>query len=316
VPVPPTPNADPKAPVETGVPDDPKEARFKRLGEETGASTKKKDEEEPAAAAASEGPAEKEPAASVAEPAPALPAAARSAARTDARPSTGKKPRTAIMAGAAVAVFAVVGVGALALRGGSQPDSNGSELSTQASPDTAATAAALGTPGAPGDANGVAADTSENVVAAQQGSDQGNTAQALRSEKAKTAAAEAQLAAIKKAQAKAALAQATPGVPPVPASKADRKAAAAADAASSSGGGVSPAKLGQFNSIVDDGRSMAKQAMRSSNKQNVQLAKNYDQYLKTLKDSMRGIRSDKEADKLIKQATQTRAYIQYLLRQQ
>jgi hypothetical protein len=102
----------------------------------------------------------------------------------------------------------------------------------------------------------------------------------------------------------------------VPASKADRKAAAAADAASSSGGGVSPAKLGQFNSIVDDGRSMAKQAMRSSNKQNVQLAKNYDQYLKTLKDSMRGIRSDKEADKLIKQATQTRAYIQYLLRQQ
>jgi hypothetical protein len=31
---------------------------------------------------------------------------------------------------------------------------------------------------------------------------------------------------------------------------------------------------------------------------------------------MRGIQSDKEADKLIKQASQTRAYIQYLVRQQ
>ena len=60
---------------------------------------------------------------------------------------------------------------------------------------------------------------------------------------------------------------------------------------------------------------MAKQAMRSSNEQNVQLAKNYDKYLKTLKDSMRGIQSDKEADKLIKQANQTKAYIQFLIRQ-
>jgi hypothetical protein len=56
--------------------------------------------------------------------------------------------------------------------------------------------------------------------------------------------------------------------------------------------------------------------MRSNNRQNVQLAKNYDKYLKTLKDSMRGIQSDKEADKLIKQASQTRAYIQYLSRQE
>jgi cell fate (sporulation/competence/biofilm development) regulator YlbF (YheA/YmcA/DUF963 family) len=55
--------------------------------------------------------------------------------------------------------------------------------------------------------------------------------------------------------------------------------------------------------------------MRSSNKQNADMAKNYDKYLKTLKDSMRGIQSDKEADKLIKQANQTRAYIQYLVRQ-
>jgi hypothetical protein len=45
------------------------------------------------------------------------------------------------------------------------------------------------------------------------------------------------------------------------------------------------------------------------------MAKNYDKYLKTLKDSIRGVQSDKEADKLIKEANQTRAYIQFLLRQ-
>lgn len=61
---------------------------------------------------------------------------------------------------------------------------------------------------------------------------------------------------------------------------------------------------------------MAKQAMRSSNRQNAQMAKNYDKYLKTLRDSMRGIESDREADKLIKQANQTKAYIQFLLREQ
>ena len=60
---------------------------------------------------------------------------------------------------------------------------------------------------------------------------------------------------------------------------------------------------------------MAKQVMRSGNSQNAQLARNYDSYLKTAKDSMRGVSSDKEADKLIKQASQTRAYIQFLVKQ-
>ena len=55
--------------------------------------------------------------------------------------------------------------------------------------------------------------------------------------------------------------------------------------------------------------------MRSSNAQNVQLAKNYDSYLKTLKASMGGIHSEKEAQKLLKQANQTRAYIVFLNRQ-
>lgn len=60
---------------------------------------------------------------------------------------------------------------------------------------------------------------------------------------------------------------------------------------------------------------MARQAMRTSNSQNKQLAKNYDQYLKTLKASVRGVKSDSEAEKLIKQANQTKAYIAFLLRQ-
>jgi hypothetical protein len=55
--------------------------------------------------------------------------------------------------------------------------------------------------------------------------------------------------------------------------------------------------------------------MRSGNSQNAQLARNYDKYLATLKDSMRGIDSDREADRLIKQASQTRAYIQFLDKQ-
>ena len=61
---------------------------------------------------------------------------------------------------------------------------------------------------------------------------------------------------------------------------------------------------------------MAKQAMHSSNRQNADMAKNYDKYLKTLKESIRGVQSDKEADKLIKQANQTKAYIQFLIRQE
>jgi hypothetical protein len=45
------------------------------------------------------------------------------------------------------------------------------------------------------------------------------------------------------------------------------------------------------------------------------MAKNYDSYLKNLKDSMRGVKTDKEADRLIKQANQTKAYIVFLQKQ-
>ena len=86
--------------------------------------------------------------------------------------------------------------------------------------------------------------------------------------------------------------------------------------------GVSPAKIAQFNSIIDGARGMAKQVIRmgerSSNatrKSNAALARNYDKYLANLKDSGRGVKTDKEADRLIKQANQTRAYIVFLQKQ-
>ena len=70
--------------------------------------------------------------------------------------------------------------------------------------------------------------------------------------------------------------------------------------------------MAQFNAAVDDARALAKQVMNSGSSQDVQLAKNYDKYLKTLKASMRGIHYDADADRLIKQANQTKAYVQYL----
>lgn len=89
---------------------------------------------------------------------------------------------------------------------------------------------------------------------------------------------------------------------------------------------LSPAKISQLNSIVDDGRSMAKDVMRMGKrgsdpassqtlKANAQLARTYDQNLAALKDSGRGARSDRDADRLIAQAKQTRAYVQFLFRQ-
>jgi hypothetical protein len=313
-PVAPTPNPDTK-PVETGVPASPKEAEFKRAGEETGASKKKavadKPAEEPQKAAGDK---------AAAATAAAAPAVAAKAPKSSAPPA--KKKLSPVMIGGAAAALAMVGIGAFALRGGG--GNNSPQLTTSSQPvppvasESTATQAALGTTNATAATN-QAATASQNTAApaAPQPSEQTNTVAALKAEQAKSAAAEAQLAALKKAAAKAAATSALPKAPVEPKSKADRKAAALAQAGSSGSqtGGVSPAKMAQFDATVDDARSMAKQVMRSSNKQNADMAKNYDKYLKTLKDSMRGIQSDKEADKLIKQANQTRAYIQYLVRQ-
>ena len=103
---------------------------------------------------------------------------------------------------------------------------------------------------------------------------------------------------------------------------ATRQAATAAAEVASSATTLSPSKIGQIDSIVADGRSMAKQVIRmgkgssdSQLKANAKLAKSYDDNLATIKASARGIGSDREADKLIAQAKQTRAYVQFLLNQ-
>ena len=88
-----------------------------------------------------------------------------------------------------------------------------------------------------------------------------------------------------------------------------------ASSAAESAAGVSSAKLSQFYGIVDSARGMAKQVMRSSNSANAQLARSYDANLKTLRDSIRGVNSDREADRLIKQANQTEAYVEFLVKQ-
>ena len=308
VPVPPTPVPDPKVPVETGVPRDRKDAKFKRAGEETSASKKVASEKE---ALATSVPAKRASAAK----SPEAPSPPGKDAQTGAKEGA-KRPSPALMAGAAVAVLALAGGGALMLsKGNSQSNTVASQGEPQV--DFNIGDETLNTSAAAVDENAVAGDT-QNAAAREQSAEQAKALETLRAEQAKAAAAEAQLAQLKKATARAAAAQSSAAVPGAPARKGDRKAAVAAETNTmdSEGLGVSPAKLAQFNSIVDDGRSMAKQAMRSSNRDNVQLAKNYDKYLKTLRDSMRGIQSDREAEKLIKQASQTRAYIQFLVRQQ
>jgi hypothetical protein len=321
-PVAPTPNVEPR-PVETGVPADPREAKFKRVGEETGTSRKMASEPRAPEEAKSV------PAAARAADAPAKPSEAGTTAAKlpkDAAGAGRKKPSTVLIAGGAVALVAVAGLAAISLRSGeTAPEITASKPAPSQAPETRSTVAALGPAGGAPATNGAAAGATNVATGmeppappkAPQASDQTNTLEALRSEKAKTAAAEAELAALKKAAARSSTSASTPGAPPQPSRKADRKAASTAQVAPSATAstGVSSAKLAQFNATVDEARSMAKQAMHSSNRQNVDMAKNYDKYLKTLKDSMRGIDSDKEADKLIKQANQTKAYIQFLLRQ-
>jgi non-specific serine/threonine protein kinase len=218
-----------------------------------------------------------------------------------------KKRNPMLLAAAAVGLIAVVGAGAFALRGGSSaPDTNGTQIASNSADNSAATVAAVGPAGGVADTNVVAnaAQTPAAAPSAPAANDQSNSAQALAAEKAKTAAAEAQLAALKKASAK---------TPSLAASATTKKAAKATtnstEAGAAADAAISPATMAQFNATVDDARSLAKQVMRSAQGQNVQTAKNYDNYLKTLKASMRGISTERDAQRLLKQAEQTRAYI-------
>ncbi|MCL6728819.1 serine/threonine protein kinase [Sphingomonas hankyongi] len=327
VPVPPTP-VDLKEPVETGVPKDPKEASFKRAGEETGAKKRKGQKDEAAEPAEADGTAGAGLAAAAVGAAGA--AAAATPTKTPAPPPAAKAPKAgaagtpsekkkvspAVMAGAAAAVLAVVGVGALTMRGGSGADTNASEIATTGTDNSEGAIAALGT-GETTDVNAAVNETGNAAVEeAAPTTEQPTEDVALRKEQAKAAAAEARLEALQKAQMKAAQ-QAKTGAQSAVAAKskaatATASTSTASEESGSSGGGVSKAKLAQFYSIVDDARSQAKRVMKSGNSQNAALARNYDANLKTLRDSMRGIQSDRDADRLIKQANQTRAYVQFL----
>jgi len=158
-------------------------------------------------------------------------------------------------------------------------------------------------------------NTTENSAApapaAPQPSAQSNAAQAIAAEKAKTAVAQAQLAALKKAQAKTTLSQTASASP---AASTRKGKSASSEIIATPDAGVSPATLAQFNSTVDSARALARDVMRSGQGQNVDTAKNYDKYLKTLKDSMRGIQTEREAQRLLKQADQTKGYIASLQR--
>jgi non-specific serine/threonine protein kinase len=310
VPVPPTPNADPKAKVETGVPADPKEASFKRAGEETGARKKVASEKKAAEAAQKPGGKQRvvEPIAAEADEAPvAKPAPAKGAA---APAGEKNKPNIPVLAGLAVALIAVVAMGALTLRGGGQADPGASQLTPVGADNSAATQAAVGPVEGAADANAVVAEQNAAVAAEQQPSEQSTGQDALAKEKAKSAAAEAKLAALKKAQAKVA---APTEVKTASAAKTGK--AAAAEIIATPDAGVSPGTMSRFNATVDDARSQAKLVMRAGG-QPGSVARNYDKYLKTLKDSMRGIQTEKDAQRLLKQAEQTRGYIALLQRQQ
>ena len=66
---------------------------------------------------------------------------------------------------------------------------------------------------------------------------------------------------------------------------------------------------------------MARQVLRfektgtPAQKENAKLARNYDRYLVNLKDSFRGVTSDREADRLIADAKKTNAYLAFLVKQ-
>ena len=98
-------------------------------------------------------------------------------------------------------------------------------------------------------------------------------------------------------------------------------AATAAPTAASSSAAPSASKIAQIRSIISSGRSRAKQviAMGSSGsetrKANAKLARGYEKYFANLSDSLRGARTDRELDQLLKQANQTKAYVDFLYKQ-
>ena len=313
VPVQPTPNGDPKAKVETGVPVDPKEASFKRAGEETGARKKLASDKKDADADADKPESKRrvvEPVAAATEagepPADNKPPSKGVAVPADEK----KKANIPVLAALGVALVAMVTMGVFTLRGGGEADPGASQLTAVGADNSAATQAAVGPVEGAADANAAVAEQNAAAPAEAQPSGPAPAQDALAKEKAKSAAAEAKLAALKKAQAKAA---APTTIKTATAAKNGK--AATAEITATPDAGVSSATLSRFNATVDDARGLAKQVMRGGGGP-ADTARSYDKYLKTLKASMRGIQTEKDAQRLLKQAEQTRGYIALLQRQQ
>ena len=308
-PVPPIPNKGSSAPVVTGVPADPKEAKFKRAGETTTTGKKRQSEKELAKGSAPPTNGKQAPVAAVAaEPAPPP---VEPAAKKPAAEGAKKGPSVGLLAAAGAAAIVVVGAGASVLFGGNS-GRNPEDATIVAAPsaDTPVLADQATTNASAADANLTGIEDPAATDAAPP---------PMEDDAARAAAAEARLKALEKRMAKTAQAKAKATTETAAAPKPTGKAATATAAkatAAPSGDGVSAAKLSQFYSVVDDARGKAKKVMRSGNSQNAQLARGYDSNLKALRSSIRGVQSDQEADRLIKQATQTRAYIQFLLSQQ
>ena len=306
VPVPPTPDVDRQAAVETRVPADLKEVEFKRAGEETLAARKSKSDDEKAA---KEETPKKKPVVDPAVAGAAVAASRKASGVSGAIPDK-TKPSIGILAGVAGAVILVAGVGAMTLGGGS---SNPEGPLTQSLAEATAGTIDLSTDATANaaDAYTVAGEAPASTVSdVEPGEDAAATA-ALRREAARAKTAEARLKALERASAKSRIKTAAEGDAPKKNTEEASTASASASTQSSTGK-VSAAQQAQFYSTVDEGRRMAKTVIRSQQGQNAKLAKNYDSYLKSLRASMRGAKTDKEAEALIKQARLYRAYIQTL----
>ena len=98
-------------------------------------------------------------------------------------------------------------------------------------------------------------------------------------------------------------------------------ATTAAPPASAPSAAPSASKVAQIRSIISGGRSRAKQVIAmgsggsAQQKANAKLARGYESYFANLSESLRGARTDRELDQLLKQANQTKAYVDFLYKQ-
>ena len=262
VPVPPTPNADPKAKVETGVPADPKEAKFKRAGEETGARKKLASDKKEAAESRNRGAGAASSSPSRAD-ADEVPAAKKAPAKSaTAAAGEKKKQNIPVLVGARDRPGRRGRMGAVTIRGmGSQ--SGADFRNSRRSERTIALQCGgrrTGRRRARCERRGRQPRTRQHRRRSKP-MRRRPTQQALEKEKAKSAAAEAKLAALKKAQAKAAVAgrrqdcdqRRRTAKRPLPR---DHRRLPTPE--------CRRRRCRRFNATVDDARSLAKQVMRSA----------------------------------------------------